>query len=77
MKIVSIINKTTKQDVCSQYLNKDIDMEHSYIEVGNPLKIRYKLGSFFCHEEVEDVKLDYDKKTMIIETTKKIWTLSE
>lgn len=77
MKIISIINKITKQDICSRYLNKDVDINYSFIEAGNPLKIKYVDKTFFCHEEVVNVKIDYDKKVMIIETTKKTWTLSE
>lgn len=73
MKIVSIINKNTKDEVCNQYKNKTVDLDKSIFVIGFPLKIAYESGSYFTHEIVKNVESDCDK--IIITTTKKIWTI--
>jgi hypothetical protein len=74
MQIAIIINKNTGQEICSQYYDKDVNLDKSGFIIGNPLKIRYKDGSFFTHEKITDVQL-IDIDLIKIETTNKIWTL--
>ena len=74
MEIALIINKKTKQGVCSQYLNKKLNLDKCIINIGEPLKIVYDSGSFFTHEAV--VSVEYPDEAIIkIETTRKIWLL--
>lgn len=73
MKIVSIINKNTKDEVCNQYKDKSVDLDKSIFTIGFPLRVVYESGSYFTHEIVREVKSNYDE--IIITTTKKIWII--
>lgn len=71
-RLVNIINKSTKLEVCPQYYNWDVDTNKSIIEVGKQLKITNLEESFFNHhEKVVNIKDTYN--TMTVETTRKIW----
>lgn len=77
--IKSIINKTTKEEVCLNYdRNKALRM-HSFkinntvIQVGKPLKIVYEDGVFFTHEQVISVNNEFNERLFVVETTKKMW----
>ena len=50
MVIGKIINKTTQQEVCQQYINKPI--REILDDIGKELKVTYVDGSFFTHETV-------------------------
>lgn len=70
-KLVSIINKNTKQNVCMYYTGELIDLNKSIIEKNKDLIIYYKDGFHFKHETV--LNISYDNNKFIVETTKKIW----
>lgn len=73
MKIVEIKNKTTLQDVCHHYLDKELDFDKCITEIGEPLKIKYKDGSFFTHETVEHIERMWNY--IKITTINKFWVL--
>jgi len=69
--IGKIVNKQTNQDVCQNYLNKELrDFEAN---IGEDLKIIYTNGSFFTHEKV--LECDQDDYGFWIETTNKLWRI--
>lgn len=71
MVIGKIVNKQTNQDVCQNYLNKELrDFEAN---IGEDLKIIYANGSFFTHEKV--LECDQDDYGFWIETTNKLWRI--
>ena len=73
LRLLNLINKNTKQNVCPQYNNKEVNSDKSTIEVGKPLVIFTLDSTFFAHHEIViDIKNTYE--TMTIETTKKIWS---
>lgn len=76
MKITSIINKNTKDNVCPQYINKKLDLNKSVILIGKPLMIVYKNGSYFNHENVISIERLEDG-VIKIETTNKFWIISK
>lgn len=75
MDIVSIRNKNTGIEVCSQYLNTPVDLDKSRIIQGESLIIRFQKGSFFAHETVCKIDDNEGIGTLTIETTRKIWVL--
>lgn len=71
LKIKRIVNRNTGFEVCPQYLN--IPVNDLVAIMGEPLKVRYKNGSFFTHELVEDV--EETEVGFVITTTRKVWIL--
>lgn len=69
LKIRRIENRNTGNEVCSHYL--DIPVDNVVVTIGEPLRVRYKDGSFFTHELVESVEETKDE--LVIVTTRKIW----
>ena len=76
MKITSIKNRKTGDDVCKHYCGKNLKMHKCIIKKGNPLVIVYENSTFFVHEDVLEVK-KLSENVMIIETTKKTWSLED
>lgn len=60
--------------VCDYYCGKDLKMHKCIIKKGKPLVIVYENSTFFVHEDVLEVE-KLNENAMIIETTKKIWSL--
>lgn len=73
--LTKIINRKTKNNVCSQYLNKPIKDIDVFLD--KPLQVFYENGSFFSHEKVERLECDKYHDELLIFTTKKIWVLKE
>jgi len=76
MEITSIKNKTTGNNVCSQYLHKKLDMARTELILDSPLLVVYEGGSFFSHENITDVEHWLDLDIIVIETTNKVWIIS-
>lgn len=76
MKIVNILNRKTLRSVCQNYCGKEIDFDKCNFNIGKPLKITYITGSYFTHENVEDIK-DGDINTFQVITTNKIWEIEK
>ena len=76
MKIISIKNRKTGEDVCGHYCGKNLNMHKCIIKKSKPLVMVYANSSFFVHEEVLDIK-KISENSLIIETTKKIWSLGD
>ena len=72
LKLVNLINKNTKLEVCPQYNNWEIDVNKSIIEIGKQLKIVNLQGMFFTHYEIVR-NIEYTYNTMTVETSRKIW----
>lgn len=71
MVIGKIMNKTTQQEVCQQYINKPI--REILDDIGKELKVTYEDGSFFTHEIV--IEHEQDDYGFWIETTNKLWRI--
>ena len=56
LKLLNLISKDTKQNVCPQYNNKEVNSQKSTIEVGKPLVIFTLDNTFFAHHETVDRK---------------------
>ena len=72
LRLINLINKNTKQKVCPQYNNKEVNSDKSVIEIGKPLVICDSDNTFFAHHEVV-INKEYSGDTMYVETTRKIW----
>jgi len=74
MQIISIKNKHANNEVCPQYLYKELDTNKTELIVGKPLLIIFKGGSFFSHENIINTECLNDK-SIRVETTNKTWIL--
>lgn len=76
MVIKSIKNKHTGEDVCKHYLNKEINCNGYIWKEKEDLKIIFENGKSFTHERIKKVTW-LDLQEVVIETTKKIWTIGQ